>query len=291
MPRPHKYRRVCTLPQDAGFLPVDGEDKSPVCLCVDEYEAIRLMDLEGLTQEQCALQMEVSRSSVAAIYDLARRKLAVALVEKRPLSVSGGHYRLCGGHDTACPRWKGCPRSPAQIPPQGGSTMKIAVTYENGQVFQHFGHTSAFKLYDVEGGAVIASAVADTQGSGHGALAGFLAQAGVDTLICGGIGPGAQEALREAGITLYAGVTGDADQAVADLLADRLDYDPRGGHCDHHGEHHHGHHACGGHHHGPDHPCHHGPGHPHPHGPGHPCHHGPEHPHPHGPGHPRPEEP
>ena len=62
MPRPHKCRRVCALPQDAGFLPVDGEDKSPVCLCVDEYEAIRLMDLEGLTQEQCALQMEVSRS-------------------------------------------------------------------------------------------------------------------------------------------------------------------------------------------------------------------------------------
>ena len=91
--------------------------------------------------------------------------------------------------------------------------MKIAVTYENGQVFQHFGHTAQFKLYDVENGAVASSQVVDTNGSGHGALAGFLQDHQVDALICGGIGGGAQMALAEAGIRLYAGCPGDADAA------------------------------------------------------------------------------
>ena len=102
--------------------------------------------------------------------------------------------------------------------------MKIAVTYENGSVFQHFGHTEQFKLYDVEGGKVVSSQIVDTNGSGHGALAGFLADQQVDSLICGGIGPGAQMALAEAGIRLYAGCTGDADQRVAELLAGSLAY-------------------------------------------------------------------
>lgn len=122
--------------------------------------------------------------------------------------------------------------------------MKIAVTYENGQVFQHFGHTEQFKLYEVTDGKIRASAVIDTNGSGHGALAGFLLQNGVDTLICGGIGGGAQMALADAGIRLYGGVSGDADAAVAALIEGKLDYDPDV-HCDHH-EHAEGH-ACGSH--------------------------------------------
>lgn len=81
--------------------------------------------------------------------------------------------------------------------------MKIAVTYENGMIFQHFGHTEQFKLYDVENGAVVRSAVIDTNGSGHGALAGFLTANNVDTLICGGIGGGARNALEAAGIRLF----------------------------------------------------------------------------------------
>ena len=130
--------------------------------------------------------------------------------------------------------------------------MKIAVTYENGQVFQHFGHTEQFKLYDVENGAVVSSRVVDTNGSGHGALAGFLKDHGVEALICGGIGGGARNALAQAGITLYPGAAGDADGAVAALLAGTLAYDPDTL-CDHHGhgeEHdcaHHGEHDCGRH--------------------------------------------
>jgi len=132
--------------------------------------------------------------------------------------------------------------------------MKIAVTYENGEVFGHFGHTEQFKVYESEGGKVVSAQVIDTNGSGHGALAGLLSDLGVDVLICGGIGMGAQMALSEAGIKLFGGVQGDADKAVEAFLEDALQYDPDAK-CDHH-EHEHGEghncgeHGCGGNCHG-----------------------------------------
>ena len=133
--------------------------------------------------------------------------------------------------------------------------MKIAVTYENGQVFQHFGHTEQFKLYEVEDGRVVSSQVVDTNGSGHGALAGFLREYGVDALICGGIGGGARNALAQAGIQLYPGASGGADVQVEALLSGRLSYDPdtvcahhdhgEGHDCGHHHDHDCGHGSCG----------------------------------------------
>ena len=124
--------------------------------------------------------------------------------------------------------------------------MKIGVTYEKGQIFQHFGHTEQFKIYTVEEGKVVSSEVVDTNGSGHGALAGFLTEYGVEVLICGGIGGGAQMALAQAGIKLYGGVAGDADAAVDALLKDELAFHPNV-QCSHHGNHHHGDHGCGSH--------------------------------------------
>lgn len=121
--------------------------------------------------------------------------------------------------------------------------MKIAVTFEDGMVFQHFGHAQQFKIYDVQDGNILSARVLDTNGQGHGALAGFLSALRVDALICGGIGPGAQMALADAGIQLYGGVQGDADEAVAALLAGTLAYNPNA-RCDHHA---HGDHSCGNH--------------------------------------------
>lgn len=123
--------------------------------------------------------------------------------------------------------------------------MKIAATYENGMVFQHFGHTKQFKIYDVENGEIRGMAIADASGSGHGALAGFLKDLSVETLICGGIGAGAQQALTQAGIRFYGGVSGSADEAVKALLAGKLNYDAEVK-CSHH-EHEHscGEHSCG----------------------------------------------
>ena len=132
--------------------------------------------------------------------------------------------------------------------------MRIAVTYENGQIFQHFGRTEQFKVYDVQDGGVVSSKVVGTNGSGHGALAGVLTALNVDALICGGIGGGAQAALAAAGIRQYGGVSGGADEAVEALLKDKLDFAPDV-HCEHHdheaaghacGEHGCGKHACGG---------------------------------------------
>ena len=119
--------------------------------------------------------------------------------------------------------------------------MKIAVTYDNGTVFQHFGHTEQFKVYEVADGAVTSTEVIGTNGSGHEALASFLKDRSVDVLICGGIGGGAEAALTEAGIEMCAGAAGSADEAVAAYLRGELVN--TGVNCDHHDEEH----ACGGH--------------------------------------------
>ncbi len=286
MPRPRKCRRVCHFPQNLAFGPVpeeregfgdvsqlssgrapaDGEGlgnaSAPpdILMTLDEYETIRLIDYEGLSQEQCAGQMGVARTTVQFIYAEARKKLSSMLVEGRPLNIRGGDYRLCDGSDRLC-AFHGCvmhPDNPMYQIPKGDHQMRIAVTYEEGQIFQHFGHTEFFKIYDAEDGKIISSQVVSTNGSGHGALAGVLNSLKADVLICGGIGGGAQMALAEAGIKLYGGVSGSADEAVESFLAGKLDFDPNV-HCDHHGEHHHDGHACGDHgcgNHGEGHHCH-----------------------------------
>lgn len=123
--------------------------------------------------------------------------------------------------------------------------MRIAVTYEKGNIFQHFGHTEEFKVYEVEGGSVVSSEIIGSNGSGHSALAGLLNDKGIDVLICGGIGGGAQAALAERGIELCAGASGNADEAVAAYLRGELVN--TGANCDHHGEGHScGEHGCAG---------------------------------------------
>lgn len=124
--------------------------------------------------------------------------------------------------------------------------MRIAVTYENGQVFQHFGHTEEFKIYEIEDGKVISTEIIGSNGSGHSALAALLDERKIDVLICGGIGGGAQAALAERGIELCAGADGNADQAVEAYLRGELVN--TGANCNHHGEGHSCHdHGCGEH--------------------------------------------
>lgn len=95
MPRPRKCRRICALPRWNTFGPLEGGAAELVEMAVEEYEAVRLIDLLGCTQEECAGQMGVARSTVQQVYDRARRKLAMALVEGRQLVISGGDYMLC----------------------------------------------------------------------------------------------------------------------------------------------------------------------------------------------------
>ena len=256
MPRPRKDRKVCHFPQTLSFTPADAaEERPPVILTIDEYETIRLIDQEGLSQEECGEFMQVARTTVQQVYGSARKKLAQTIVDGRPLRIEGGNYRLCSGEATACGR-QNCFKHHYHTQyekPKGETIMRIAVTYDNGAIFQHFGHTEQFKVYDVAEGKVIAAQIVDTNGQGHGALANFLFNGGVDVLICGGIGGGAINALANAGIDLYPGIDGSADMAVMQLLAGVLPKrtDVRCSHHDHeHGE---GHdcgsheHSCGSH--------------------------------------------
>ncbi len=238
MPRPVRCRRIERLPEYRSFSPDDVSAAESVRMTVDEFEALRLLDDEGLTQDKCALRMNIARTTVTAIYDSARKKVADALVHGKRLLITGG-----------C-----CEFEPVEIRQavmeKGRNTMRIAVTYENGEIFQHFGHCEQFKLYDIEGGKITGEQIVDTFGSGHGALAGFLQAVKADALICGGIGMGAQMALADAGIRLYAGVQGSADAAAKALAEGTLEYDPDA-RCDHHGEHHGGdcgHESCADHH-------------------------------------------
>lgn len=249
MARPTKARRICMEAAYDNFCPNGVPAREKVIMTMDEYETIRLVDLEKCTHEQCAKQMGIARTTVTEIYESARYKMADSIVNGKTLEISGGNYRLCDGTALFCCN-KICRRTSTSvgkddIQRKETDQMRIAVTYENGEIFQHFGHTEQFKLYDIENSQVVRSQIVDTNGQGHGALAGFLTEAGVDVLICGGIGGGAQSALATAGIKLYGGVSGAADEAVEAYLAGKLDYNPDV-RCSHH-EHEHscGEHKCG----------------------------------------------
>lgn len=125
--------------------------------------------------------------------------------------------------------------------------MRIAVTCENGAVFQHFGRTPEFAIFEIEEGRIIALKTEATNGTGHGDLAAWLQERHVDLLICGGIGGGAQRALADAGIRLLGGASGDVVCVVGDYLKGCLETDSDFS-CHHH--HSDGNHQCGGHHHG-----------------------------------------
>lgn len=105
MSRPRKFRRVCGLPQNESFIPANARGhKEPVILSIDEYEAIRLIDKEGLSQEECGEYMQVARTTVQQIYSEARKKIADALVDGRALHIRGGNYRICEGNSNHCGR-------------------------------------------------------------------------------------------------------------------------------------------------------------------------------------------
>ena len=154
MPRPCKKKCVSSIPSYTAFIHTDEPiPASHIQMSVEEYETIRLIDYLGWNQEECAKQMQTSRGSVQSLYNEARRKLSRFLMEGSAMVIAGGNYQL----------------NLAQKP-TGDDSMKIAVTYDNGQVFQHFGHTQMFKLYEVTNQEVTATRLLDTNGNGHSAL-------------------------------------------------------------------------------------------------------------------------
>ena len=234
MPRATKLRKIWNFPDYYSFIPEDAEtdELETIVLSLDEYETIRLLDHEGLNQEACAVRMGVARTTVTAMYESARKKMISAIVEGKRLRIAGGNIQI----DSE--------RKNVSMNKKGDKMMRVAVTYDKGNVFGHFGRTEEFKVYDIEDGKVVDSQILGTNGEGCGALAGILNVAKVDTLICGGIGGGAQRALEEAGIKLYAGVSGSTDAAVDALIAGTLEAGSEAN-CDHHGHEHAEGESCG----------------------------------------------
>lgn len=209
--RREKLRRVGIIPEYRGFTPDGLASGDVIDMTVDELEVLRLCDLEGLNQQTVAQHMGIARATVAAICSRAHRKVANALVNGRALSIEGGSIAYSPITTTT-----------AAWPAKEVDTMRVATTYDNGNIFMHFGRSEQFKIYDIQDGKVLNEQVVGTGGTGHGALAGLLANGGVDTLICGGIGGGAINALTQAGITVYAGAKGNCDACVEALIAGTL---------------------------------------------------------------------
>ena len=244
MPRLPKCRRIQVFPDYYSFVPenVDGQELETITLTLDEYETVKLLDVEGMNQEACANSMGVARTTVTAMYDSARKKIATALVSGKRILISGGNVEM--NRDQTL--------FDINLKSKGDKIMRVAVTYDNGNVFGHFGRTEQFKVYDIEDGKVVNSQVVGTNGEGCGALAGVLNLAEVDVLICGGIGGCAVMALQEAGIQLYAGASGNTDEVVEAFLSGTLAASGEAN-CSHHDEHHGEGHVCGHGHGG----CHH----------------------------------
>ena len=236
MPRTTKCRRIYGFPDYYSFIPEEADVSriETITLSLDEFETIRLLDHEGLNQEECAARMGVARTTVTSMYESARKKLISTIVEGKRLCIAGGNIKIDRERNVLS----------VDIKDKGENVMRVAVTYDNGNVFGHFGRTEQFKVYDIEDGNIVSSKILDTNGEGCGALAGILNIADVDALICGGIGGGAQMALEEAGIKLYAGASGNTDAAVEALIAGTLNASGEAN-CNHH-DHEHGEgHSCG----------------------------------------------
>ena len=196
MSRPQRCRRVCAEPRFSSFKALGSESSETICLSTDEYEVLRLVDYERNTHEECAKQMDISRTTVTEIYDSARQKLANFIVNGYKLEIGGGNYRICDGSASRCCE-RHCYRSNDMASLRSAEAVKIekpkgrfriAVTYEKGMVFPHFGHTERFRVCDVENGEIKATTLVDTSGSSHGALPETLSRLKIDILICGGIG-------------------------------------------------------------------------------------------------------
>ena len=228
MPRPRKLRNVCSMPRSCSFGPLDQKSIEIINLTVDEYETIRLIDLEGLTQEECSKQMNVARTTVQGIYIDARKKLADSLVNGKRIMIGGGEYRLCGGIDGGCGR--ACRRAECininKI--EENKTMKIAIPADecnkNSQVCMSYGRTSVFAVYDTETKeyTFLDNSAAASQGGAGIKASQMLIDNGVTVVITQRLGQNAADVLNVAKVSIMEAVAGDVEANVNEYLAGKL---------------------------------------------------------------------
>lgn len=219
MPRPRKCRKVCQMPQTREFRPVgESSGESYVVLTVDEYEAIRLIDKQGFSQEECSSYMQVARTTVQLIYNSARKKLADALVEGLTLRIEGGDYQLCDGEEDFC-GCGGCRRhrqSCIHSMMEEDKIMRIAIPLDENQMDVCIVLARApYFLFRQEGeDTIVENPAAQAQGGAGVQAAQFLVDSGVDALITVRCGQNAAEVFQAAGMKIYKSV----NKAAADDL-------------------------------------------------------------------------
>jgi predicted DNA-binding protein (UPF0251 family)/predicted Fe-Mo cluster-binding NifX family protein len=211
MARPKKNRIVQGEPPYRCFGTLGRYDAPKVEMSVDEYETLILLDGENLSQEEAAFRMGVSRTTITGIYASARKKIATFLLEGDRLSIAGGCYEIQPSKKTHGVKEM-----------KGKKSMKIALSYEKGEIFPHFGQSPSFLFVEVVDGKVVKENVEPTNGVSHRDLIPWLQERKVDAVIVGGIGEMAISLLQNAKILTYAGVEGKADDALKDYLANKL---------------------------------------------------------------------
>lgn len=230
MARPKKNRIVNAEPPYRCFGTLGRCDAAKIDMSVDEYETLILLDGEGLSQEEAAFRMGVSRTTITAIYHAARKKIAEFLIEGKRLSIGGGCYEV-----NAEKQIHGIKEM------KGFTTMKIAVSCQNEEIFPHFGQSPSFLFAEVKDGKIVSKTLEMTNGVSHRDLIPWLKNKKADAVIVGGIGEMAISLLQEAKIACYAGIEGKTEDALQDFLANKLrcideptcccDGEEKQGHC------------------------------------------------------------
>lgn len=210
MPRPRKCRKVCQMPRSLEFRPVDGnKEKEKIILTVDEYEAIRLIDKQGFSQEECSTYMKVSRATVQMIYNSARKKLAEALVSARSLRIQGGDYQLCDGEEEFCD-CGGCKKHRrvwTHVEKEDGK-MRIAIPLDVNKkdVCIVLARAPYFLFHEDGKDTVIENPAAAAQGGAGIQVAQFLVDNQIDALITVRCGQNAAEVFQAAEMKIYKSV-------------------------------------------------------------------------------------
>ncbi len=226
MARPTKKRRICGFPVNKNFGPLTGgETEEVVEMSLDEYEVIRLIDFEKLTQEETAKQMDIARTTVQSIYSDARYKLSELLVSGKRLVISGGHYRICRDYGKKC-NLKKCRCGRGEVK-KNKVTLAIPVKAKdiNGNISAAFGRASYFLIYDLKsGGYDFIDNISNTSNNGAGvATAQLIADSGVDLLLLPKCGEKARGILREDGIKLYKTINPNIMENIELFKEDKLE--------------------------------------------------------------------
>ena len=226
MPRPRKCRRVCRLPENPGFMPLSpGQDPSAVILNVDEYEAVRLIDREGLSQEECGTYMDVARTTVQQIYTSARKKIADALTEGRPLRIEGGEYRLCS-REEPCMGCGGCRKQhPAIRQKKEEGSMIIAVPLDENQkdVCPVLARAPYFLFVREGKQEILENPAAQAQGGAGLKAAQFLVDQEVDVILTVRCGQNSADVFAVAEMEIYKTQSSSAEENLTAFREGKLE--------------------------------------------------------------------